>query len=148
MNTEFADLRVQQIDRIIAPFMAGRSYPRPRTGWLRAIRQALGISLSELGERLHASRQLPQQFEKAESEDRITLRSLRAAANALDCDLVYALVPRADSLQQLKEKHLRADAERRVRSVEHSMALENQASGKLDETIDREINREEWRRGL
>ncbi len=54
--------------------------------------------------------------------------------------------PRASSLGQLREKHLRAAAARRVQSVEHSMALENQAAGKLDEAIDREMNREEWRK--
>jgi predicted DNA-binding mobile mystery protein A len=142
MRPEFADLRVKQLDRLIAPFRPVDS-TRPRAGWLKAIRQALGISLAELGSRLHASRQLVQRFEKAESEDRITLKSLRAAANALDCDLVYAFVPRADTLQHLKEKHVRADAEHRVRAVEHSMALENQAAGRLDEAIDREIHREE-----
>lgn len=67
---------------------------RPPTGWLRAIRETSGVSAGELGRRLGVSRQLPLQFERAEATDTITLKSLRAVAAALDCDLVYALVPR------------------------------------------------------
>ena len=57
----------------------------------------------ELAERMRANRSLIVQQEKAEAEDRITLKSLRAYANAFDCDLVYAFVPRADILQELVE---------------------------------------------
>jgi len=59
---------------------------------------------------LGTSRQLPLQLEKGEAEDRITLKSLRAVANALDCDLVYALVPRADTMQGVIENRARSEA--------------------------------------
>jgi predicted DNA-binding mobile mystery protein A len=81
------------------------------------------------------------QLEKGEAEDRITLRSMRAAANALDCDLVYAFVPRADSMQDLIENRARAEAKNRVLGVEHSMALENQAVGRIDEAVEAETRR-------
>ena len=97
MRSEFRSLRLKQLDRALEPYRAARKELRPPKGWIRAIRQALGISAGELARRLGTSRQLPLQMEKGEAEDRITLKSLRAAANALDCDLVYALVPRADS---------------------------------------------------
>ena len=86
-------------------------------------------------------------MEKAEAEDRITLKSLRAAANALDCDLVYALVPRADTMQELIEGRARADAQKHVIGVEHSMALENQAAGNIDEAVEAETRRILRRRG-
>jgi predicted DNA-binding mobile mystery protein A len=90
---------------------------------------------------LGTSRQLPLQLEKGEAEDLITLKSLRAAANALDCDLVYALVPRADSMQELIENRARAEAKKHVFGVEHSMALENQAVGRIDEAVETETRR-------
>jgi len=102
---------------------------------------ALGISSGELARRLGTSRQLPLQMEKGEAEDRITLKSLRAAANALDCDLVYAFVPRADSMQELTETRARAQAKKHVLGVGHSMALENQAVGKIDEAVEAETRR-------
>jgi predicted DNA-binding mobile mystery protein A len=94
-----------------------------------------------LARRLGTSRQLPLQLERGEAEDRITLKSLRTVANALDCDLVYALVPRASTLQHLIENRARAEAKDRVLGVEHSMALEDQAAGKIDEAVEAETRR-------
>jgi predicted DNA-binding mobile mystery protein A len=141
MRTEFRNLRLKQLDRALESFREARKEPRPSKGWIHAIRQALGISAGELARRLGTSRQLPLQLEKGEAEDRVTLKSLRAAANALDCDLVYALVPRADSMQELIENRARSEAKNRVLGVEHSMALENQAVGRIDEAVETETQR-------
>jgi predicted DNA-binding mobile mystery protein A len=142
MRSEFRKLRIKQLDRSLEPYRAARKVSRPAKGWIRAIRQALGVSSGELARRLGSSRQLPLQLEKSEAEDRITLKSLRAVAHALDCELVYALVPQADRLlHELVEDRARAEAKRRVLSVEHSMALENQAVGKIDEAIEAETSR-------
>jgi predicted DNA-binding mobile mystery protein A len=141
MRSEFRNLLLNQLDRRLEPYRAARKLSRPAKGWIRAIRQALGVSSGELARRLGTSRQLPLQLEKAEAEDRITLKSLRAMAHALDCELVYALVPRADSLHALIEDRARAEAKQRVLGVEHSMALESQASGRLDEAIEAETRR-------
>ena len=141
MRSEFKNLRLKQLDRALEPYRAAREVPRPSKGWIRTIRQALGVSSGELARRLGTSRQLPLQLEKGEAEDRITLKSLRAAANALDCDLAYALVPRAGSIQELIENRARAEAKNRVLGVEHSMALENQAVGRIDEAVETETRR-------
>ena len=141
MRSEFRNLRLKQLDRSLEQYQAARKVPRPSKGWIRAIRQALGVSSGELARRLGTSRQLPLQLEKGEAEDRITLKSLRAVANALDCDLVYALVPRAASMKELLENRVRAEAKQRVLGVEHSMALENQAVGNLGEEVEAEARR-------
>ena len=141
MRSEFKNLRLKQLDRALEPYRAAREVPRPSKGWIRTIRQALGVSSGELARRLGTSRQHPLQLEKGEAEDRITLKSLRAVANALDCDLVYAMVPRAGSMQELIEKRARAEAKNRVLGVEHSMALENQAVGRIDEAVEAETRR-------
>jgi len=141
MRSEFKNLRLKQLDRALEPYRAAREVPRPSKGWIRTIRQALEVSSGELARRLGTSRQLPLQLEKGEAEDRVTLKSLRAAANALDCDLVYALVPRSGSMQELIENRARAEAKNRVLGVEHSMALENQAVGRIDEAVEAETRR-------
>jgi predicted DNA-binding mobile mystery protein A len=141
MRNEFRNLRLKQLDRSLEQFQEAKKLPRPSKGWIRAIRQALGVSSGELARRLGTSRQLPLQLEKSEAEDRITLKSLRAAANALDCDLVYALVPRAASMEELIENRVRAGARQRVLAVEHSMALEDQAVGNVDEAVEAEARR-------
>jgi predicted DNA-binding mobile mystery protein A len=141
MRSEFRNLLLNQLDRRLEPYRAARKLSRPAKGWIRAIRQALGVSSGELARRLGTSRQLPLQLEKAEAEDRITLKSLRAMANALDCELVYALVPRAGTLHALIEDRARGEAKQRVLGVEHSMALENQSAGRIDEAIEAETRR-------
>jgi predicted DNA-binding mobile mystery protein A len=141
MRNEFRSLRLKQLDRSLESFHAARGVPRPPKGWIRAIREALGISSAELGRILGVSRQLPLQFEKAEAEESITLKSLRSVANALDCDLVYALAPRAGTLHELAEKRRRAQAMKSVQRVEHSMALEDQAAGRIHEAVDAEVRR-------
>jgi len=148
MRDEFRSLRLNQLDRALEPYRAAAKSPRPPKGWLRAIREALGVSGSEIARTLKTSRQLPVQLEKAEAQDRITLKSLRAAANALGCDLVYALVPRANSLHELVEQRARTHAKERVLGVEHSMALEDQAVGRVDEAVEEETKRQLRKRSV
>jgi predicted DNA-binding mobile mystery protein A len=92
-----ASLEFQQLNQDLASFRAAFELPRPQRGWIQAVRQAKGVSTGELGRILGTSRQLPLQFEKAEADDTITLKSLRKVADALDCDLVYALLPRSEA---------------------------------------------------
>jgi predicted DNA-binding mobile mystery protein A len=141
MRNNFRHLRLKQLDRSLGPYRAAGKFLRPPNGWIRAIRQALGVSSGELARRMGTSRQLPLQLEKGEAADSITLRSLRGVADALDCDLVYALVPRADSVQELIETRARAEAKKNVLDVEHSMALEDQAAGRIDEAVEAETRR-------
>jgi predicted DNA-binding mobile mystery protein A len=141
MRNDFRELRLKQLERSLAPLQSAASIPRPPKGWVRAIREAVGLSSGDLAERLGTSRQLVIQQEKAESEDRITLKSLRDLAHALDCDLVYALVPRSGSLGTLIGARARAKAAANVLGVEHSMAIENQATGNIDQAIEAEANR-------
>ncbi len=148
MRDEFRNLRLKQLGRTLKPFRAAAKNPRPQKGWLRAIREAVGISASEVARTLKTSRQLPVQLEKAEAEDRITLKSLRAAAQALGCELVYALVPKADTLQDLVEERARAQAKKHVLGVENSMALEDQAVGRVDEAVEAETKRLLRKRGI
>lgn len=148
MRDEFRNLRLKQLDRTLKPFRAAAKNTRPQKGWLRAIREAAGISASEVARTLKTSRQLPAQLEKAEAEDRITLKSLRVAAHALGCELVYALVPKANTLQELVEERARTQAKKHVLGVEHSMALENQAVGRVDEAVEAETNRLLRKRGV
>ncbi len=141
MRDQFKSLRLKQLDRSLTSFRPAVAVARPVKGWVRAIREAIGVTSADLARKMGTSRQLSLQQEKAEAEDRITLKSLRTLANALDCDLVYALVPRAGSLQELMKDRARIEARRNVLGVEHTMALEGQAAGNVDEAIEEEMRR-------
>jgi predicted DNA-binding mobile mystery protein A len=141
MHPEFKRLRLKQIDRALEPFAATRNSPRPQKGWLRAVREATGITLRQMASRLKKTPSLVAKLEKSEAEYRITLGSLREAADALGCQLVYALVPKSGSIQELAEERSRTEAAENVRAVEHSMALEDQAVGGVPEKIEEETRR-------
>lgn len=98
----------------------------PAAGWVKSVRSALGMSAAELGSRMGVSRQAVYSLQASEVAGTVRLESLQRAADALDCKLVYALVPRT-TLQGTVE----AEAERLV-DIEHAavaqtMALEGQA---------------------
>lgn len=141
MKPEFKALRAKQLERSLRPFVEARDSQRPQMGWIRAIRQATGVTTRELAKRLGQARSRTNALEKSEAEYRITLGALREAADALGCQLVYALVPKSGSIQELAEQQARAKATENVRAVEHTMALEDQAVGGVDEKIEEQTKR-------
>ena len=141
MKTEYRDLRVRQLDESLAALATAKTVMRPVYGWLRAIREALGLTLERVAVRAKTSKQHIRKLEKAEANDRITLRNLRRVANAMSCELVYAIVPKTGSIEELAEKRARKEATQRVLSVERTMALEDQAPGGVKELIEKEIKR-------
>lgn len=141
MRPEFRKLRVAQLERSLKPFLAARDSQRPQKGWIRAIREATGVTTREMAKRLHKAPSLASYLEKSEAEYRITLGKLREAADALGCQLVYALVPKSGNIQELAEQRARAEATENVRAVEHTMALEDQAVGGVKEKIEEQTKR-------
>jgi predicted DNA-binding mobile mystery protein A len=141
MKTEYRHLRLKQLATALSTFEDAKQTPRPRDGWLRAVREALGVSQLKVAKSLHIRQQSIVSFEKAEAEDRITLRNLRRVAEAMGCELVYAIVPKSGTIKDLAERRTRNEATKRVLSVEHSMALEDQAAGGVDDLIDEETKR-------
>lgn len=134
-------MRLRQLSRSLAAFEVAKNNPRPQLGWLRAIREALGITLNQVGKNMRTTRQRIKSFEDAERQDRITLASLRRVAEAMGCELVYAIVPKSGTIVELAEKQAVDEATKRVLAVEHSMALENQAPGEVNEAIVEETKR-------
>lgn len=101
-------------------------FSRPRGGWVRAIRDALGISSRQLASRMDVAQSRIVALEKAESTGSTTLKSLREAAEALDCKLVYALVPIRPLDEALRER-ARQKAVDQYAMVAQGMLLENQS---------------------
>lgn len=126
MKNQFRDLQLEQIDALLASWRGAQLSARPRTGWVRAIRESLGMSAAAFARRLGMTHAGVRKLESAEASDVITLASLRKLAQALDCELHYALVPRT-SLKQQKHDRAKAVASERLRPMSHSMALEDQA---------------------
>lgn len=126
MNTALKKLRVRQLEARVAPIRELTRTPAPRGGWLRAVRQALGMSTRHVATRLGITRQGVTDQERREVEGTITLAALRKAANAMDCDLHYAVVPRRPTGEILRDR-ARGIALQRLGRIAHSMRLEDQA---------------------
>jgi predicted DNA-binding mobile mystery protein A len=127
-------LPLQQLDQTLGPW---RSLPRsrPSGGWLRAVRQALGMTTRQLAKSVGVSQAAVVDAERTEAKGDITLATLQRYAAALDCELRYALVPKRP-LQEAVEERADHIARDQVSRVQHSMALEDQSTSK--EHLERE----------
>jgi predicted DNA-binding mobile mystery protein A len=117
-------------------------YSSPVRGWIRAVREALGMTTAQLAKRLGVKQPSVVAIEQSEAKGTIELATLRRVAEALDCTLVYALVPN-QPLDLAVRHRARAFLRRRRGPVEHSMLLEDQkVAGKDSEARIDEIVRE------
>jgi predicted DNA-binding mobile mystery protein A len=121
------DLALRQLDATLQPAAALRGLTPPATGWAAAIRRALGITTRQMAKRLGLSQSSYADAEANEAKGTISLNQLRRVADALDCELVYALVPRRP-LAEVVDRRATELARRAVLGVAHSMALEQQAT--------------------
>jgi predicted DNA-binding mobile mystery protein A len=124
-----------------------RQLARPPRGWVRGVREALGMSAAALAARLGITAGAVTRLEQSEAADRIRLDTLRRAADALGCDLVYLLVPRRP-LNAIVRDRARELAHRQVSAVEQTMRLEDQATGRAKEMEDELVGQLLERGGL
>lgn len=115
----------QRLDERLSSFKPEHKFAAPPKGWIRAIRDALGMSASQLGTRIGVKPQSVADLEKSEAHGTIQLKTLRRVAGALDCTLVYALVPNS-SLEETLQTRAREIARNRLTRIGHSMDLEAQ----------------------
>jgi predicted DNA-binding mobile mystery protein A len=116
---------IRHLDKRFAGLRPLAKTARPARGWLRAVRDALGMTTVQLGKRLGVSQPRIVELEQSEVSGSVTLNTLQRAAEALGCRLVYALVPERPLADTLRE---RADliAARQTGAVAQSMRLEDQ----------------------
>jgi predicted DNA-binding mobile mystery protein A len=130
------------LDERFAAIGSPASYARPVRGWVKAIREALGMSTAQLAKRAGVRQPSIVALEQSEAKGTIELATLRRIAEALDCKLVYALVPNKP-LEQTVRDRARLFARRRLDPIEHSMALEDQQAPPRDtEALVDEVLRE------
>jgi predicted DNA-binding mobile mystery protein A len=122
----------RQLDKRLSLLSGADSLACPPYGWIKAIREALGMTTAQLGKRLGVSQPRVVKIEKAEKDGAITLDSLERTAQALDCRLVYALVPRKP-LDDLVAERAKTIAKKRLETTGHSMKLEAQGIEANDE---------------
>jgi predicted DNA-binding mobile mystery protein A len=123
-------LQRQQMNSKMMGYASLKMVAVPPTGWIKAIRTALGMSMQQLGNKLNISRQGVMDMEKREKNGSITIKALREIARAMDMQLVYGFVPNAGSLDALIEKRATELATQIVMRTANTMKLEDQANSK------------------
>jgi predicted DNA-binding mobile mystery protein A len=145
-------LRREQLDRALTQPAALKNLALPKRGWIREMRDALGLSARQLAARMGVSQPTVAKMEQSEARGSLTLASLQKAAEAMDCRLTYAFAPRT-SLEDIVHARAAAAATRLLSRVEHTMVLEAQGADgefrarriqELTNELVRTLSRELW----
>jgi len=101
--------------------------PNPATeGWIKIMRQALGMSGVQLARKMNVTRSLVSNTEKAEIEGRVTIKKMQAFAEAMECEFVYCMIPK-EEIQNILKKRAKEKAQSIVDRTNIHMGLEGQA---------------------
>lgn len=133
MKSNFSELQLRQLDASLNRWRCADLPPRPPSGWVKAIRESLGMAAAHLAARLGVTTSTVTRLETSEADDTISLGTLRRAAEALGCELRYALIPK-QSLADTLENRAMSLARQQMAAVSHSMALEAQSTSR--ETVE------------
>jgi predicted DNA-binding mobile mystery protein A len=149
-------LRREQLDRALSQPMALQQIVLPKRGWIREVREALGLTALQLASRMGVSQPTVANLEHSEARGAITLASLKKAAEAMGCRLTYAFVP-CTSLEDVIQKRATGAAVRLLARVDHTMSLEAQSADaefrarrvrELTDELVRTLSRELWEENL
>jgi predicted DNA-binding mobile mystery protein A len=130
MRTAASNTHIQRqlLDKKLHSLRLLKVMTRPRNGWLKAVRSALGISARGLAARIGVDMSAVLQMEEREVKGAVTLESLNRAAKSMNCRLIYAIVPanEYESLEAILNERALLAARTLARDVTHSMKLESQ----------------------
>ncbi|MCZ8195460.1 MAG: mobile mystery protein A [Aquidulcibacter sp.] len=136
MSPDQTILARKSIDRRLAS-LRGEPLTVPPSGWVKAIREALGMTTRQLAARMGAARSRVTAVEKAEVTGSTSIKTMRETAEAMGCTFVYAIVP-TKPLDDLLRDQAMSKADQELARLHHTMRLENQALTKEDLITERE----------
>lgn len=121
----------EQLDASLKRFSPLLNVSSPPKGWIRAIRNALGMTARQLANRLDVAQQAVARIEKEELAGSVTIKTMRRIAECLDCVFVYGFVPRT-SLEESVACQAKQVAIQRLAQASQTMSLENQALSRVE----------------
>lgn len=140
MNSTQSRAARRALDRRLSHLPPTAAFTPPARGWIRAVRNALGMSAADLAARLQVTAASVSDIERSEHNHRIRLDTLERAAQAMGCELVYALIPH-ESLTELVQQQARGRVGQQVHAVSRAMDLEAQGTQVDDEVVREEMKR-------
>lgn len=148
-------LAIKQLDKQFKDWQyVSKKYGKPRVGWVKTIRTALNMTTEQLGKKIGVKNGRISQLEAAEIEDTVTLKALRNAAEGLNCELVYAIMPKNNlTLEQMIRTRAEKVSARKIAIIAHMMSLEAQSLSKdalaeqkteLEKSLMESISKDLW----
>lgn len=146
-------LLIEQLEQKLKPFFDVRNTLVPERGWIHTIRTSLNMTMAQLGTKLNITRQGVKRIEESEANGTITINSLKEIANVMDLKLVYAIVPKNGTVNDLIDLKAEKLAKKIVLRTNQNMKLENQGIGdekikntikELADEIKREMRKSLW----
>ena len=125
MKAKHKNLAREQLDETLKQFLPLKITVPPIKGWIRAIRDVLGMTGEQLAKRLNTNKQRVSRIEQDEKFGKVTINTLRNVAEALDCEFVYGFAPR-QSLEKTVRNQARSVAKKRMSRSDQMMRLEKQ----------------------
>ena len=125
MKPKHIKLAREQLDATFERLEPLKTFVPPGKGWIRAIRDAIGMTGEQLAKRLNTNKQRVSRIEHDEKLGKVKIETLRNVAEAMDCVFVYAFVPR-DSLDQTVKEQAKEIAKKRMARSNQMMRLEKQ----------------------
>ena len=144
MQSKYKLIARWQLDKTLSNYATAKKVTPPAKGWIHVIREALGMSGKQLAQRLNVSQSRIPKLEQAEVVGGVSLRTMRQIAAAMDCDFVYAIVPRA-SLEGIVREQAHKVAKVHAARVQDMSAEDQRAT--LDAVVNElalEMPRELW----
>ena len=123
-------LQFQQLNEKMLQLSGMQHVIVPPIGWIKAIRNGIGMSMEQLGKKLSITKQGVMDIEKREMEGAITIKAMQEIAKAMDTKFVYGFVPNAGSLEQMIETRALEIAKTIVQRTSTTMKLEDQVNSK------------------
>lgn len=119
----------KSLDEKLLAFKSTRTVLPPKSGWIQAIREAIGMTTAQLAQRMGIQQSGVTLLEQRERARTVTLETMERAARAMNCELIYALVPK-ESLERIVDEQAVKAAAKLLKRTTHTMELEMQKAGK------------------
>lgn len=130
-------LGMNQVERRLKKLRQSFKDTTIRQGWVRYMRQALGMTLNKLAKRSGLSIGTVAQVERSETVGTVTINTLKKMAKALECEFVYAFVPK-DDLDTILKKAAIKKAAQVLSTADVHMGLEDQ---QVEQSLEERIHR-------
>ena len=116
-------LQIRALDKKTSDLKSAKNIVLQSSGWIKTVREAIGMTVSQLAARLGVTQ--PRITKMESNEDNLKLSTMKKAAEAMNCEFVYYFKPKT-TFQNLVDEQAQKKAAEVLKTVNVNMALENQ----------------------